>query len=271
MSNELADLLTHATAHLSLDTESPGVVIEKFHRTRRRRLAALGTFTTAVVAAAIAVPLAWPSNDVERVIPAGPATTTPAPSLSPSTIPSGAPSSAAAPRITPSAVAQGNERTVTPTASAGAQGTARVQTSKAPVEAATFCRLSELSVTSGQADAAAGTIYYPILFRNTGGRTCQLRGYPGVALLDSAGRQVAQAQRISGPPDVALVTLTPGQVASAAFAAGDLPVAPATSCPDYQSVLVTPPDERHFTAVNFSFRVCSPAHIYPIVAGAGNP
>jgi hypothetical protein len=142
--------------------------------------------------------------------------------------------------------------------------------STAPSEAANICRLSELSITSGQADAAAGTIYYPILFHNVSGRTCQLRGYPGVALLDSAGRQVAQAQRIAGPPNVEFVTLVPGQVASAAFAASDVPVGPATSCPDYRSILVTPPDETHATAVNFPFRACSPTRIYQVVTGPGS-
>jgi hypothetical protein len=139
--------------------------------------------------------------------------------------------------------------------------------STVPVEAPNFCRLTELSITSGQASAAAGTIYYPILFRNISGRTCQLRGYPGVALLDSAGRQVAQAQRIAGPPNVEFVTLVPGQVASAALAAGDVPVGGATSCPEYNSIVVTPPDETHATVVNFSFRVCEPTRIYQVVAG----
>jgi hypothetical protein len=141
-----------------------------------------------------------------------------------------------------------------------------------PAEAANLCRLSELTVSIGRVSAAAGTLYYPIILRNAGRRSCQLKGYPGVAGVNSSGQQVLQATRLTPPEaDVPmppqLLTLTPGQAVSALMTAHDNPQGGATSCP-YYSLLVTPPGETHSVALrSASIADCNGYGINPVVAG----
>ena len=53
-----------------------------------------------------------------------------------------------------------------------------------------ICRAEVLNVRLGPSDGAAGTIYYPIIFTNTGPVRCSLTGYPGVSSVDAQGRQI---------------------------------------------------------------------------------
>jgi hypothetical protein len=132
--------------------------------------------------------------------------------------------------------------------------------------AANVCHLSELSVTPGQGQGAAGTVGVPILFRNTGGRRCQLAGFPGVAGLNAAGQQAVQAQRVRSGPPVRVVTLGPGQVASALVTGTDVPTGNATTCPSY-TLLVTPPGETRSTRVAATLPGCSGLGVRPVVSG----
>src|SRR6266568_3355345 len=47
------------------------------------------------------------------------------------------------------------------------------------------CATSVLAGSLGQPGAAAGTVYYHLLFRNTSSAPCTLGGYPGVSFVDS--------------------------------------------------------------------------------------
>jgi hypothetical protein len=143
--------------------------------------------------------------------------------------------------------------------------------STAPVEPANLCRLSELSVSAGQGTGAAGTISVPILFRNTGTRTCQLQGWPGVAGLNATGAQVTQAVRTPNPQSGGAVppavTLAPGATVSAAVQGSDVPVGTATSCVTYPSLLVTPPGETHSTVVTAALPGCNGLKVFPVITG----
>jgi hypothetical protein len=77
------------------------------------------------------------------------------------------------------------------------------------------CHTSELTVTAGRGDGAAGSVYHPLIFRNSGDRTCTVAGFPGVSMVgDNNGTQVgAPADRDAGTADP--VTLGPGQSATA--------------------------------------------------------
>jgi hypothetical protein len=125
-------------------------------------------------------------------------------------------------------------------------------------------------VTPGQGSGAAGTIHATLLFKNTGSRTCQLQGYPGVAGLNTAGQQVTQAVRTPGPNGSngsLAVTLTPGATVSASVSGTDVPTGTTTACATYPSLLVTPPGETHSTVVVVSLPGCSGLKVYPVVAG----
>ncbi|NMH98126.1 DUF4232 domain-containing protein [Pseudonocardia acidicola] len=62
------------------------------------------------------------------------------------------------------------------------------------------CTAGELKVSLGQGDAGAGSVYRPLVFTNTGSRTCELTGFPGVSYVAGAdGHQVGPAAQMSGP------------------------------------------------------------------------
>ena len=103
---------------------------------------------------------------------------------------------------------------------------------------------------------------------------CRLYGYPGVAGLDAAGKQIVQATRtphgyLGGLPDgapVPTVDIGAGQAASAMVeAAGAKP--DGSSCTPYAALLVTPPDEKRSTRVPWPSDGCDALQIHPVVAG----
>jgi hypothetical protein len=73
----------------------------------------------------------------------------------------------------------------------------------------------------GSSEGAAGTIYYQLVFRNTGDITCFVQGYAGVSFVAGAdGHQVgAAATRVAG--SAPNVMLSPQQEAVATLAIVD--------------------------------------------------
>jgi hypothetical protein len=125
--------------------------------------------------------------------------TTPAPaSSSPAAPPTAAPPTAAPPTVTPPAAAP-------PTTAPPAAGPAPA------------CSTSGLRVSLGAAEGAAGSIYYPLDFRNVSGRACSLFGYPGVSFVAAPGTsQLGGAAVRNDTFGPSLVTLAAGAVAHAA-------------------------------------------------------
>ncbi|MFD1517334.1 DUF4232 domain-containing protein [Pseudonocardia yunnanensis] len=77
------------------------------------------------------------------------------------------------------------------------------------------CTTGELSASLGQGDAGAGSAFFPLIFTNTGSRTCELRGFPGVSYVaGDDGHQVGQAAAMSGERG-AQVPIAPGATAVA--------------------------------------------------------
>lgn len=107
----------------------------------------------------------------------------------------------------------------------------------------------------------------PIVFRNVSSRSCRLQGYPGVAGLNAAGQQVAQAVRTPHPNGSGRgVTLKPGQVASSVVESSDMPTGTQTRCPQY-TLLVTPPNETHSTHLRVTTPGCGVLRVLPVVTG----
>jgi Protein of unknown function (DUF4232) len=274
--NELTDLMTRATADLALDPQAPATVIGKYGRTQRRRRTALGTLAVAVVAAAIAVPLATSSGsgDVQRISPIGPAATTPTPNPS-STGATSKPPAATPTAVTPTAVAPA---TSAPAAGAGPTVQANPPVGAAttpPAASVTSCSFAQLRITAGEAGAGLGHSGFPLIFRNVGSTDCTIAGYPGVAGIDNYGRQVTQAERTSAgylgglPPGAAIpvVTLKPGDQASALIEGTDNPQGGATSCQQLVGILVTAPDTTQYVQMAQAPGDCSGLQIHPVVAG----
>ena len=90
-----------------------------------------------------------------------------------------------------------------------------------------------------------------VMFTNEGSASCQMRGYPGVAALNSAGAQIKQAVRSSGGAPV--VVLAPGQTASAMVSANS---ASCTTTTAVAGLLVTAPDQRTSTRLGPAGQFC---------------
>jgi hypothetical protein len=75
-------------------------------------------------------------------------------------------------------------------------------TPAAPVPAAAGtprCTTGELAASLGEADAGAGSVFRTLVFTNTGSRTCELGGFPGVSYVAGEdGHQVGPAAEMSG-------------------------------------------------------------------------
>jgi hypothetical protein len=102
-----------------------------------------------------------------------------------------------------------------------------------------------------------------VTFTNTGSASWQIQGYPGVAALDAAGKQIQQAVRATGGK-IPLVTLAPGQTASAMITGNTASCTKLTSVP---GLLVTAPNQRTSTHLgrygNFCLNSLGIGPVYP--------
>ncbi|MFG2269815.1 DUF4232 domain-containing protein [Streptomyces chartreusis] len=106
----------------------------------------------------------------------------------------------------------------------------------------TRCHTSQLRASIGRPSPGAGQRNFPIVLTNTGDHTCTVRGYPGAAFVDAAGKQLGPDPKRS-PDTPTTVTLTPGGSAWAGLTFASPEISGArTALP--KSLLVTPPDER---------------------------
>jgi hypothetical protein len=93
---------------------------------------------------------------------------------------------------------------------------AAAPTGTPPAAGTAACTSGGLRVSLGAANGAAGSIYYPIQFRNVSGAACTLYGYPGVSFVAAQGAgQLGGAAARNSTFSPKLVTLAPGAVAHA--------------------------------------------------------
>lgn len=141
------------------------------------------------------------------------------------------------------------------------------------------CVKADVTVSESGSDAAAGHRRVVLVFTNHGSRTCTMRGYPGVAGLNAAGKQVAQATRtlagymggLAGGNHPSTVVLAPGASASATVEALAFNAKDGTPCTAWAGLLVTVPDDVVSTHVGWGNDGCSGLEIHPVVPGtSGN-
>ena len=103
--------------------------------------------------------------------------------------------------------------TQTGTASPSTTHTDHTQTTTSTAPNPEGCAIGELNVTLGESSGAAGSVELPVVFTNTGSRTCTLDGFPGVSYVTGAsGSEVGAAAGRSGSGS--LVSLAPGSAAT---------------------------------------------------------
>jgi Protein of unknown function (DUF4232) len=168
--------------------------------------------------------------------------------------------------------------------SAGAAGSgspAASPTSSPGLNGLVACQSSSLQVTvnTSQADAAAGSTYYPVDFTNTSSSACGMYGYPGISFVTAGsgtGTQIGAAAQENPAFGKLAVRLAPGGVAHAwlqVATAGNFPTA-ACQPKAVDWLKVFPPDQTVAIYVNHSFDACASMgtpllFVMPVRAGQG--
>jgi Protein of unknown function (DUF4232) len=121
---------------------------------------------------------------------------------------------------------------------------------------------------------AAGTIYYPMEFTNTGSSACTLTGWPGVAGINKSSKKVGPAaRRVSGPAGA--LVLRPGQTAHALVGIVEPGIIAGCHSFTAHGFQVYPPNQVHKQFVEgFVFTGCRNKvymSVYPVAPGIGVP
>lgn len=143
-------------------------------------------------------------------------------------------------------------------------------TTKAPTPttiSSTHCSSSQLQASLGSPDAGAGQLYVPIVFVNTGTKACELRGFPGVSLLDQNNVQIGQPATREGA-EGQTVTLAPNGTASAVLHTTNATGGAGNCTPTSTSVRIYPPDNTEAITIRAEFTACGGFSVATVVAGA---
>ena len=129
----------------------------------------------------------------------------------------------------------------------------------------TACATNQLHAELGPSNAGAGQIYVPLILRNTSSTTCEVRGFPGVSLLDGSGNQIGQPATRDGGEGAA-VSLAPGQAASATLHTTSAGIGP--SCdPASTQMKVFPPNQTAEITFAAQYTACGGFSVTTLVAG----
>jgi hypothetical protein len=111
---------------------------------------------------------------------------------------------------------------------------------------------------------ALGSIYYKLELTNLSGRTCTLYGFPGVAAVNLAGRQLGLAATRESTPKKGLVTLSGGastlssnETATAIVRIIDVGALPGCRPVVAAGLRVYPPGQTRSKVIPFPFEICS--------------
>lgn len=149
---------------------------------------------------------------------------------------------------------------------------AATATSTESAPAVKRCATADLALTTESAGAAVGTHFLSLVLTNKGGAECTLTGFPGVSLVDGAGRQVGHPAERNGAIMPETVALQPGDAAHAIAGFPNYQNFPAGSCdgpsvslkvypPDDLTALVTPVAD--YSCPGFSVQVVQPGRNEP--------
>lgn len=129
------------------------------------------------------------------------------------------------------------------------------------------CQPSQLSLSTGQHTAGAGTIEEAFILTNTSQSSCTLYGYPGMQML-GGGRQIP-TRVVRTPHSEQTVTLAPGGTSSFLAQWHDQ-TGYTTPCATSQQVEVTPPNTYSQLTVAASIQACPDGtiNVTPVTAGS---
>jgi hypothetical protein len=148
--------------------------------------------------------------------------------------------------------------------------------------AGTRCLVAQLAVKPGAGGGAAGSIGQTVHFTNTSDRSCTLSGYPGLQMLNGAGRPIAtevhRGASVTVPSrPVSLVTLAPGGEASFDLGYADATGFGNEQCPTSARVQITPPNDYGHLTISWRLQPyggdiphleCGLIDVSPVFAGS---
>jgi hypothetical protein len=135
------------------------------------------------------------------------------------------------------------------------------------VVSSTQCSSSALSASVGVSQAGAGQRYTALVLTNTGSKTCDLKGFPGVSLLDSSANQIGEPAGREGA-EGSLVTLDPGGSASTTLHTSAPGLGP-TCEPASTQIKIYPPDNTVAIVIPAVYTSCGGFHVTSLVPGTG--
>jgi hypothetical protein len=124
------------------------------------------------------------------------------------------------------------------------------------------CGLPGLHLSVGRVTGGAGSLFYPLRFTNTSGRSCTLRGYPGVSLLGRGHQQIG-APATRNPHAVTTVVVRPGRTAFATVRTDNPGVAPQCR-PASAFIQVFPPGSFRSGLIPYHLRACGSFEVNPV-------
>lgn len=144
-----------------------------------------------------------------------------------------------------------------------------VAPSSSTAKSSNHCSTDQLKASLGDTQSGAGQRYTVFLLTNTGTKACELRGFPGVSLLDASGKEIGQPAAREGAEGPGL-SIAPGASVSATLHTS-APGMGAACEPTSTQMRVYPPDNT--TALTFAatYSACGGFRVSTLVAGnAGN-
>jgi hypothetical protein len=158
------------------------------------------------------------------------------------------------------------DSTTTSTAAAATSTSTTAAGSTSTTKAGTpACNTSQLSGELGPSNAGAGQVYNPLVVKNTSTTTCEVRGFPGVSLLDGSGNQLGDPATREGNEGAAVV-LKPGESASASLHTTNEGVGPTCTAPAAQ-IKVFPPNQTQALTISATYTACGGFSVTTLVAG----
>ena len=136
----------------------------------------------------------------------------------------------------------------------------------APPKAGTpACNTSQLTGELGPSNAGAGQVYNPLVVKNTSTTTCEVRGFPGVSLLDGSGNQIGEPATREGNEGAAVI-LKPGESASATLHTTNEGMGATCTAPAAQ-IKVFPPNQTQALTFSAAYTACGGFSVTTMVAG----
>lgn len=128
------------------------------------------------------------------------------------------------------------------------------------------CRTENLRGSLGATDSGAGQRYVALVLTNTGTAPCELRGFPGVSLLDAAGTQMGAAAVREGATG-STVSIGPGGTASATLHTSTAGTGGECTGPSTR-LRVYPPDNTVALEFAAAYTACGSFTVTALVAGS---